>query len=63
MRDLTYITTISVLWGFTEKSDFRMGVMKKPIYRGDCLKRGLAQFADLRGGLTKKRGMMFLRWG
>ena len=35
--------------------------MKKPIYRGDCLKRGLGQFADLRGGLVKKRGMVFLR--
>ena len=25
------------------------GVHKKPMYRGDCLLRGLGQFADLRG--------------
>ena len=34
--------------------------MEKPIYRGDCLKRGFGQFTDLRG-LAKKRGMVFLR--
>ena len=28
------------LWGFTEKSDFRGGGHEKPIYRGNCLKRG-----------------------
>ena len=51
-----------ILWEFTEKSDFRRGVMKKPIYReGDFLKRGLKQFPDLRGCLGKKRGMVFLR--
>ena len=50
-----------ILWRFTEKSDFRREVMEKPIYRGDCLKRGFGQFADLRGGLAKKRGMVFLR--
>ena len=50
-----------ILWRFTEKSNSRRGVMKKTIYRGDCLKRGLGQFADLKRGLAKKRGMMFLR--
>ena len=37
------------------------GVMKNQ-YRGrNCLKRGLRQFADLRGGLARKRRMVFLR--
>ena len=26
---------------------------------GDCLKTGLGQFADLRGGLGKKEGNLF----
>ena len=50
-----------ILWGLIEKSEFRRGVMKKPIYRGDCLKRELGQFADLKGGLAKRRVMVFLR--
>ena len=50
-----------ILWGLTENSDFRRGIMKKTIYRWDCLKRGLGQFADLKGGSAKKRGMVFLR--
>ena len=31
----------------------------------DCLKRGggLGQFADLKGGLARKRGVVFLRGG
>ena len=32
--------------------------MRKPIYRaggGNCLKQGIGQLADLRGGLSKKR--------
>ena len=38
-------------------------VTKKNIYgRGGCLKEGLGQFADLRGGLVKK-GVTFLRGG
>ena len=36
-------------------------IPEKPFYRGDCLKRGLGQFADLRGGLAEKRGWGF--WG
>ena len=42
-----------------EKSDFWGVVVNgKPIYKGDCLKWGLGQFADLRGGggLDKKEG-------
>ena len=31
-------------------------VHKKLIYRGDSLKRGLGQFADLRGGAWQERG-------
>ena len=50
--------------GFTEKSDFEGGrgggVHKKPIYRGDCLKRGeLGQFADLRELGKKEEGSVF----
>ena len=48
-----------ILWGLTKKSDFRRGIMKKPIYRGDWLNRGLEKFADLKGGLAKKRGWCF----
>ena len=36
-----------------------VAVNGKPIYKGDCLKWGLGQFADLRGGgggLDKKEG-------
>ena len=53
-----------VLWEFNEKSDFYGGwrFTKKLIYRGDCLYTvGAGQFADLRGGLVKKRGWYF--WG
>ena len=40
------------------------GFQEKPIYRGDCLKRGgLGEFADLRGELGKKEGVLFLRGG
>ena len=48
-----------ILWGLTENSDFRRGIMKKTIYRWDWLKRGLEKFADLKGGLAKKRGWCF----
>ena len=41
------------------------GSQKKQYRESDCQeKRGLnKQFADLRGGLAKKEGMVFLRWG
>ena len=32
------------------KIQFLGGVHKKPIYRGNCLKGRLGEFADLRGG-------------
>ena len=35
-----------------------MRVHGKPLYRGDCLKRGLGQF---KGALVKKKGVVFLR--
>ena len=41
-----------------------LGEVKKKQYRGNCLKlggRGLGQFADLRKGLAKKRGVVVLR--
>ena len=36
------------------------GFHEKPIYRGDCLKRGegLGQFADLRGVMFWERGLI-----
>ena len=39
---------------------FKGGVQERPIGR-DCLKRGLEQFADLRGDLARNRGVVFLR--
>ena len=37
---------------------FRSGFVKNQFREGDCLKRGLGQFADLRGGgLGKKEGV------
>ena len=46
-----------------EKSDFwGVAVNGKPIYKGDCLKWGLGQFADLRGGgAWQERGGGFSR--
>ena len=52
--------------GFTERSDFYGGGLEKSIYKGegDCLKRGrLGQFVDLRRGLARKRGEVFLKGG
>ena len=44
--------------GFTEKSNFLgWGVHKKPIYRGDYLKRG-ALVCRLKMGLNKKEGVV-----
>ena len=41
---------------------FRGWVNEKSKYRGDCLKRGgLGQFADLKGGMVKKKVWCF--WG
>ena len=47
------------LWGFTEKSDFQGWVTKKNIIKEGFSTNGeLGQFADLRGGLTKKGGVV-----
>ena len=43
-----------ILWGFTEKSDFKGH--EKPVYWGVCLKRGLGQVVDLRWGGVFLRG-------
>ena len=45
------------IWGFTEKSDFQLGVHKKKKHRGGIAQKGgLEQFFDLGGGLGKKVG-------
>ena len=51
-----------LIWRFTEKSNPRGGWRKINISgEGVCLKRGVRQFADLRGGgLVKKGGRKFL---
>ena len=44
--------------------NFYKGVTKKPIYRGgDCLKREAWTVSRFKGGLAKKRAVMFLRAG
>ena len=43
-----------ILWEFTEKSDFRRGVMKKPIYRGDYLKKGAWTVCSFKRRLGEK---------
>ena len=42
------------IMGVTRK--IRLFGTQKAIYRGNFLKRGLGQFADLRGGLAEKSG-------
>ena len=64
---------ILILWRFTENSDFYGGesggwwggrFAKNQCIGGNFQKRGLKQFADLRGGgLAKKKGLVFLRGG
>ena len=52
-----------ILWGFTEKSDFRRGVMKKPIYRGGgeggLPKKGAWTVCRFKKGLGEKEGWCF----
>ena len=44
------------------KIQFLGGVHKKPIYRGNCLKGRLGEFADLRGGgLGEKEGAFVIK--
>ena len=48
--------------GFSLKNlMFRFGSQKKQYVGGVSKKRGLGQFADLRRGLVRKRGVVFLR--
>ena len=45
---------------FTEEFDFQGGVHEKPIYRGDCLKKGawiVCRFKE--GGPWQERGSVF----
>ena len=54
-----------IFWGFTEKSDFQWAESRKTnIEWGLPEKMGLGQFADLRGELGKKEGVVFFFcWG
>ena len=45
-------------WEFTGKSNFQGGVTKNQ-YMGKLPKKGLGQFADLRGGWQKRGGGVF----
>ena len=47
-----------ILWGFTEKFNFRRGVHKK-IYRGKLLKQGSWTVCRFKGALGKKEKMVF----
>ena len=50
------------IWGFTEKSDFQLGVHKKKnIEEGLPRKGGLSSFSIQVGGLARKSGMVLLR--
>ena len=44
---------------FTEKCGFLGRFTKKPIYRGDCLKRGALAVGRFKGGLARKRRVVF----
>ena len=53
---------ILIFWGFTEKSNFQgEGFTKTNIEMGDCLKRWAWTVFRFKGGLARKRGMVFLR--
>ena len=53
---------ILIFWGFTEKSNFQGGGFAKTnIEMGDCLKRWAWKVFRFKGGLARKRGMVFLR--
>ena len=40
-----------------------VGVSRKTNTQGDCRTKGAGQFADSRGGLSKKEGVLLLRRG
>ena len=48
-------------WGRSLKNPIFRGAHEKPLYRGDCLKKG--ELAGLKGGLAKKRGWCFWEGG
>ena len=50
--------------GVHSKIRILVGVTKNQYIGGDCLKRGaLGQFADIRGGLGEKEGVVLLGGG
>ena len=48
----------NTFWGPPKNIVFR-GVHKKPIYRRDCLKRGLQTVSRFKEGLARKTGGVF----
>ena len=53
--------TLIFFW-FTERSDFKGGVLKNQYVGGDCLKRGGAwTVCWFKGGLARKKGLCFWR--
>ena len=51
------------IWGSIEKSDFLGGGHEKPIYWGDCLKRGAWKVGRFKMRLSEKEVAVFLRRG
>ena len=47
------------IFGIHRKMWFFREVYKKPIYRGDCLKRGALAVGRFKGGLARKRRVVF----
>ena len=47
------------IFGIHRKMWFFREVYKKPIYRGDCLKRGASAVGRFKGGLARKRRVVF----
>ena len=55
-----YVMTKNLNWKILTKNfNFYVRFTKNQYKGGNCLKRGLVQFANLRGGLMKKRGWCF----
>ena len=53
-----------IIMGVHSKIRILVGVTKNQYIGGDCLKRGaLGQFADIRGGLGEKEGVVLLGGG
>ena len=49
--------------GVHRKIQFLRGFHEKPISRGDCLKGGAWTVCKFKGGLARKRGVVFFRRG